>query len=82
MHLRCSDRVGGTLQYSRQKVSALFVASCVLHNMGMDHAWQNISENTLAGALQREAKLHVPAAGDGNWADHMIQMRDQLAEHI
>ena len=48
----------------------------------MPSVWQNISKDTLAGALQREAKLHVPAAGDGNWADHMIQMRDQLAEHI
>ena len=85
-HLACSkcvsDASGGTLQYSPQKVSAFFAACCVLHNIDTDCRWQNISEGTLAGALQRVVEVHVPAAGDETWADCPHQNRDQLAEQL
>ncbi|KAM4720846.1 putative nuclease HARBI1 [Rhinophrynus dorsalis] len=34
---RCLSRRGGSLQYSPLKVSQIFVACCVLHNMSLNH---------------------------------------------
>ncbi|XP_061076132.1 putative nuclease HARBI1 [Conger conger] len=62
---RCLDRSCGTLQYSPQRVSAFFVACCVLHNMAARTGGAlDLPEAALEDFRRREAELHAPFAGE------------------
>ncbi|CAH2325089.1 Hypothetical predicted protein [Pelobates cultripes] len=61
---RCLSRRGGSLQYSPLKVSQIFVACCVLHNMALSHGQEipaeerdDVSEGEAGEEGSEEAEL-------------------------
>nr|XP_023680798.1 putative nuclease HARBI1 [Paramormyrops kingsleyae] len=83
MRFRCLDKSGGALQYSPQKVAAVFVACCVLHNIAMRYGCLlDINEDTLQEFRRRDAELHVPMSVNPNTPAAARARRDQLAEEL
>ncbi|XP_063801091.1 putative nuclease HARBI1 [Pseudophryne corroboree] len=62
---RCLSRRGGSLQYSPLKVSQIFVACCVLHNMALSHGLEvpvEEQEEGSEGEAEGEAKQQAQEA--------------------
>lgn len=58
-------KMHGTLPYNPQRVSAVFVACCVLHNMTMHHGCDIDLREETENLRQRRAELHVPCVAEG-----------------
>eukprot|EP00079_Xenopus_tropicalis_P035161 XP_017948932.1 PREDICTED: putative nuclease HARBI1 [Xenopus tropicalis] len=71
---RCLSRRGGSLQYSPLKVSQIFVACCVLHNMALSHG-------LVVPVEERDEWSDVDAAEEGSEeAEHVRQ--ELLRKHF
>ena len=71
------------LQYSPQKVGAVFVACCVLHNSAMSHGCLlDINEERLQDFRRHDAELHVPMPMNPNTPAAARVRRNQSAEEL